>query len=154
MCFFLLKEGVYRSSGKIIHLFYQYLLGDVLGWIAGKKSLRFMCRRSAGEHSQDQHLLWGLTGVGTGQRQKWSCASVTIEVWTDSWWALELEWPCRGVLSLSRAFAVLGWPEQWCDLEWWSYSQQPVLWKLGEGEPWFWRGVLTLGSGSCPSHVL
>lgn len=49
-CFFLLKEGMYGSSGKIIHLFYQCFLGDVLGQAAGKQSLRFVCR-SLGEYS-------------------------------------------------------------------------------------------------------
>lgn len=52
MCFFLLKEGKDGSRGKIIHLFYQYFLGDVLGQAVGKQSLRFVCS-SIGEHFQD-----------------------------------------------------------------------------------------------------
>lgn len=50
--FFLLKEGKDGSRGKIIHLFYQYFLGDVLGQAVGKQSLRFVCS-SIGEHFQD-----------------------------------------------------------------------------------------------------
>lgn len=59
-CDLVLKEGIQGSSGKIIHLFYSicWVLsqGESLG-----NSLKFVCGKSTGEHSQDLHL-WGSEG--------------------------------------------------------------------------------------------
>lgn len=74
MCVFLLKEGVYGSSGKIVHLFYQYLLGDVLGWIAGNGVWCWeVCWQA---HSAS-------TSMGGWKEAELNCDAVTVEVWAD-----------------------------------------------------------------------
>lgn len=67
MCVFLLKEGVYGSSGKIVHLFYQYLLGDVLGCIAGNGVWCWeVCWQALSININ------GGLGVKTGKGQNWT----------------------------------------------------------------------------------
>lgn len=103
---------MYGSSGRIIHSFYMYLLGGVLGQVAGKQSEIY---------AQEENWwapLWDWREWGPKEEAEvWGSYNRGVNPW-----ALQLGWPSRVVLSFGQggwALAVL----HSCSLEWCSYEK-------------------------------
>lgn len=136
MCGFLLKEGVYDSSGKVVHLLHKYLLGDVLGWIAGNG---VWCWEVCWQvHSASTSM--GDWGLERGRIELWCIYSRGVSQSCGELWSYIGTW--EFVLSLKQGF-LLPCVGQGSDaaLSGAVIVSSQYSCNLGEGEPCFWKGV-------------